>query len=378
VTLEARTYPTPADHGADRVEALTGLRFLAALAIVLHHLQGLLWLPADAFDGIALYQGVTFFYVLSGFILQHSYAHRLGMVGGGITPAQFIALRFFRLWPCHIAVLALLIAANSDWILGYFRQTYTLEQILAAVFLLQAWSTDAKTVFALNGPAWSISAEMFFYVMFPWLCREALKSALRPIYIGAAIAAAWLAVIWSYMPDGNLQVLLVTNPLARILEFATGIACYELFARSARRFRSGTGLETVALAIATLSLTVIPLVSAIVVGRMWLLIALWLGNLASVLAFAALIVVIFRNGGGPSKLVGSKPLAYLGEISFALYLVHQPVIFYLARSAPWFGQLALAAQVMVFAVVVLGLSSALHHLVERPCMNLSRHLILRR
>ena len=363
---------------SDRVDALTGLRFVAALAIVLHHLQGLLWLPADAFEGVALYQGVTFFYVLSGFILQHSYSHRLGVAAGGITPAQFIALRFFRLWPCHIAVLALLTAANHEWILDYFRQTYSIEQILAAIFLLQAWSTDVKAVFALNGPAWSISAEMFFYAMFPWLCREALKSAWRPIYIGAAITVAWLAVVWLYMPDGNLQVLLVTNPLARILEFATGVSCYKLFARSERRFRSGTSLELGALAIAALSLAVIPYVSAVASGKTWLLLALWLGNCASVLAFAMLITIIFRNEGRVSKFAGWGPLAYLGEISFALYLVHQPVIFYLARFAPWFRQLPMSTQVMVFALVVLGLSSALHHLVEKPCMNISRRLILGR
>lgn len=363
---------------ADRVDALTGLRFLAALAIVLHHLQGLLWLSGDAFKSIALYQGVTFFYVLSGFILQHSYAHRLGPAAGAITPAQFVAMRFFRLWPCHIAVLALLTAANGGWIVDHFRQTYSIEQMLAATFLLQAWSPDAKTVFALNGPAWSISVEMFFYAMFPWLCREALKSPLRPIHICAGITAAWLAVVWLFMADGNLQVLLVTNPLARILEFAAGISCYELFARSKPGSRPGTALEIGAFTLAACSLAVIPYVSGVVVGKVWLLIAVWLGNYASVAAFAVLIAVIFRHGGRLSKFVGCQPLAYLGEISFALYLVHQPVIFYLARFAPWFAQLPLAMQITLFALIVLGLSSALHHIVEKPCMNISKRVIVSR
>lgn len=137
-------------------------------------------------------------------------------------------------------------------------------------------------------------------------------------------------------------------------------------------------LHHLKLAITMLSLVVMPYVSVIASGRPWLLIALWLGNCASVLAFAMLIAVVFRNAGRVSKFAGCGPLAYLGEISFALYLVHQPVIFYLARFAPWFHPLPLSAQVMVFALVVLGLSSALHHLVEKPCMTISKRLILGR
>jgi peptidoglycan/LPS O-acetylase OafA/YrhL len=135
--------------------------------------------------------------VLSGFILQHSYRHRLG-VEGGITPVQFVALRFFRLWPCHIAVILLLILANGSWILSYFLNTFSTRQIFSVIFLLQAWHPDIKVVFALNSPAWSISVEMFFYAMFPLLSRQALKSPLSPMYVGTAITIAWLTPIWLY------------------------------------------------------------------------------------------------------------------------------------------------------------------------------------
>jgi peptidoglycan/LPS O-acetylase OafA/YrhL len=66
-----------------RIAALTGFRFFAAMAIVLLHLKGLLWLPSTAFGMLPLHQGVSFFYVLSGFILQHSYGNRLVGSGGG-------------------------------------------------------------------------------------------------------------------------------------------------------------------------------------------------------------------------------------------------------------------------------------------------------
>ncbi|TRZ66634.1 MAG: acyltransferase [Rhodocyclaceae bacterium] len=119
---------------SSRIAALTGLRFFAASAIVLYHLPGQLGLPIGAFAGIPLNQGVSFFYVLSGFILQHSYRQRLGLERR-ITTTQFIALRFFRLWPCHIAVIALLIAIGGKSILDYFLQTFSTGQLFAAIFL---------------------------------------------------------------------------------------------------------------------------------------------------------------------------------------------------------------------------------------------------
>lgn len=359
----------------NRVDALTGLRIFAAFAIVLHHLQGQLWLPAGVFSGIQLNQGVSFFYVLSGFILQHSYRHRLGL-DGKISPTQFMALRFFRLWPCHLAVILLIVAGGSG-VLDYFMHVFSTGQLLAAIFLLQAWHPDINVVFALNGPAWSISVEMFFYAMFPLLCKQALKSPLRPLYLGAAITAAWLTAIWLYMPNGNFETLAGTNPLARLFEFAVGVSAYELFLPLRRQFRSGTFLELGTLVLASLAVATTPMVAGYVGAKLGIHIAWWLGNTASLWAFALLIVVFFRQEGGFSRFAGWKPVAYLGEISFALYLVHLPLISYLARSAPWFHQIPLPMQIMLFATIVIGLSAALHHFVEKPCMDIAKRMILR-
>lgn len=321
-------------------------------------------------------QGVSFFYVLSGFILQHSYRSRFGSKGG-ITPVQFIALRFFRLWPCHIAVILLLIVANGNWILSWFVENYTVGQILSTIFLLQAWYTDIKLVFAINSPAWSISVELFFYVMFPLLCQQALKSPLIPMYFCAAITIAWLTAIGLYMPSGNFATLTGTNPLARILEFSAGISAYEYyFGQPKRSFRSGTLLEIVTLALASLSVATMPIVANFVGTWLGMHLGWWLGSAGSFWTFAIVIVVFFRQKGRLSRYVGWKPMVYLGEISFALYLVHQPVINYLSRQEPWFYQLPLLMQVIVFAIIVLGLSSALHHLIEKPSMKIAKRIIL--
>jgi len=213
--------------------------------------------------------------------------------------------------------------------------------------------------------------------MFPLLCREAFKSTLSPMYFGAAITIAWLMTIWLYMPTGTFDTLAGTNPLARILEFSTGISSYEYFSQSKRHFRSGTLLELGTLALAFLTIATTPIVANHVGAWLGLHLAWWFGNCASFWAFSILIGVFFMQEGGVSRFVASKPIVYLGEISFAIYLVHQPVISYLARFPPWFHQLPLPIQVLLFVIIVLGFSSALHHVVEKPCMDIAKRLILR-
>lgn len=363
---------------ANRVDALTGLRIFATLAIVLHHLPGQLWLQKGAFSGIPLNQGVSFFFVLSGFILQHSYRRRLGF-DGVVTPMQFVALRFIRLWPCHIAVITLLVIVNgSNEVLNFFQSTLSTGQILAAIFLLQAWHPDSHVVFALNGPAWSISVEMFFYLIFPFLCQQAIKSPLRPICFAAGITGAWLAAIWLYMPTGDLQILVGVNPLARTFEFAVGIASCEYFSQSKKRFNSGTYLEFGVLALVVLTVSSTYFVANFIGLKMGAQLGWWFGYCGSFGAFALLISVVFRQEGIVSRFMALTPITYLGEISFALYLVHQPVITYLAKSAPWFHPLPLLVQGIVFTIVVFGLSSALHHFIEKPCMTVGKMLTLRR
>lgn len=376
-----RNIVNSADDIPIRLDTLTGLRFFASLAVVLFHLQGRLWLPEGVFQGIPLNQGVSFFYVLSGFILQHSYCRRLGSDRRGITTGQFIVLRFFRLWPCHIAVILLIIISymivlKSNWILLHFLNTFSIRQIFSAVFLLQAWHPDIKVVFALNSPAWSISVEMFFYVMFPLLSRQAIKSPIRPMFYGAAITIFWLSAVWLYMPSGNFMTLAGTNPLARIFEFSVGVSAYEYFAQSKRLFRSGTCLELGMLALSFLSVATTRIVSSYFGAMLGEHVDWWLMSCASCWTFAILIGIFSWQEGRVSRLLGWKPMVYFGEISFALYLVHQPVIQYLEGLAPWFHQLPLPMQVMAFAIIILGISSALHHLIEKPCMALAKRLIL--
>jgi peptidoglycan/LPS O-acetylase OafA/YrhL len=371
------TFADPLDvsNMSNRVDSLTGLRFFAALAIVIHHLKGQLLIPAGSLSGFQFSLGVSFFFVLSGFILQYSYRKRLGSAGG-MNYSQFVALRFLRLWPTHIAVIALIVVANGQWVLSYYWNNYTVGQLFASVFLLQAWSASGNVVFSLNSAAWSISVEMFLYAMFPLLCKQALISPFRALSIAAAVSFGWLTAIWLYMPNGNYEFLAGTHPFARLFEFGVGIFAYELIHKKNSSFKSSTAIECVFMGLAVSMAYLTPIIVSAVNPYLAPHLGWWLANCSAFWAFAALIGVFSLQAGAISRYFAFKPVAYLGDISFALYLVHLPLIMYLSKFAPWFQQSPFWAQVFMFSGILLGLSSAIHHFIEKPIVAVSKRFIL--
>ena len=91
-----------------KLDSLTSLRFLAAAMIVVYHTLGIIWWPSDAVAPFLLNQGVSFFFVLSGFVLHLSYRGAIASYEFGF--GSFMIRRWFRLWPAHAAALLLVVA----------------------------------------------------------------------------------------------------------------------------------------------------------------------------------------------------------------------------------------------------------------------------
>lgn len=358
----------------NRIATLTSLRFFAAAAIVMHHLPGLLWFPPNAFAPLPLHQGVSFFFVLSGFILQHAYRESVD----GASYPRFLAMRFSRLWPCHIAVIALVVLAGGQDLVDFIDATYSKAQIFASLFLFQAWSPDAMGLFALNGPAWALSAELFYYALFPFLSRQAYRFPYRPAVAGALITFSWLAGLWLFKPDADIIVLSVNNPLARIFEFTIGITAYEAVVRHRIRFINTFHEACAILLVIAFVGFLSPAVASFAGARGHIVLSNWLIASFSSAAFVALIVVFSLQRGVLSRFLASAPIVYLGDISFALFLVHQPVIFYLNRHHAWFSSHPVIWQVVLFIIILLGLSAVLHHFVENPCTSVVKRFVQRR
>jgi len=155
-----------------RIEALEGLRGWAALLVVFYHLPK--W--HSFLDVPIIVNGhymVPLFFVLSGFVIHTAYAHRINNVGALL---RFQTLRFWRLYPVHLLILAVYLAlecirwiavhrfAVSDVRLAPFTQnggTALIQQIM----LIQAIGPTGNAQ-TFNGPAWSISVEFYTYLIF--------------------------------------------------------------------------------------------------------------------------------------------------------------------------------------------------------------------
>jgi len=196
------------DKGKAFIKPLTGLRFVAAMLVVMHHL---LHIDVSSGHGVgrllkkltlnftsASFVGVSFFFVLSGFILTYTYLGRPGQVG--INQRDFWVARLARVYPTYLFALA--IAAVPFWQeWGGPNTACATPKIVTALttpLLLQAWTPCARAWW--NAPGWSLSAEAFFYLLFPLLAVPIVRLGRRQLYaVMGCTYLAYLIVLYLYM-----------------------------------------------------------------------------------------------------------------------------------------------------------------------------------
>lgn len=290
---------------------LTSLRFFAAALVVFEHYFGFRYGHA----------GVSFFYVLSGFILAYNYGGKVS------TPSklwEFFAKRIARLYPIHLLTL---FAALPVALLIDFRDDLMLapSAFVANVLLLQSFVPVKLVYFGFNSVSWSISDEAFFYAVFPLAGLVLCKMRRPAIWLGLGLfwlGLAWLALSWRQLglPAGYEHWFFYINPLVRLSEFVAGMAVGLGF--GAARPRAGQAIREVA---------------ALAAALLAVLVAYQLPERAVSLTYSLLfvlpslaVVVVFARGSGPiSRLLSAPLMVLLGEASFALYMTHQLFLRYL-------------------------------------------------
>nr|WP_281409787.1 acyltransferase [Methylobacterium sp. BTF04] len=345
------------------------MRFVAAAYVLVFHYAAFYFDPASIPQAIGLgYSGVTFFFVLSGFILAYTY--RQADLSTRETVARFRWARVARVYPVYL--LSLLIAL--PWLAAWVVKTPPpLQGLMAASAVLaplglHAWVPGAAC--ALDCPSWSISTEAFFYLAFPALLPVVLRAPGRA---AAATLVLWLAatalaiLAWNrwapgvslIAPEGaglGAQLLaqgIKYNPLLRLPEFVAGLLLYVVWTRV--RLPVAGLLGTAALA----ALALVSAAPHLPVAPMH--------NGLTVLVWAPLILAGAAIRSGP--LVAPAAL-FLGKISFALYLLHTPAHALLVTldkvalggrlgAAPWLAASCATA-------LALAAAAAMHLLVEEP------------
>lgn len=322
----------------ERLHALTSLRWFAAFAVLLRHIGGRGGLFNETLDERIFAQGmvgVSFFFILSGFVL--AWSHR-----SDDTAAAFLQRRFARIYPAY-AVGALFsvvfLVSTHARITGKDLFTFT---------LLQSWFSN--TAFRLNSVSWSLSCELFFYVAFPFVLPVVARMSLRDRRITMALCAATPVVIAAVLqPPGSVNTrfwFMYVFPPVRMVEFVVGMLL-------ALEVRDRTWPQINALAAGAIALG--GYVAAGFVPRPFMYTAV------AVVPFAILIgAVAYRDLGTPIRFLHWKPLLWLGEVSYAFYLVHLTVLLFLRE------HFSTGVQQLVTLPLGLIVAAAIHVAIEKP------------
>jgi peptidoglycan/LPS O-acetylase OafA/YrhL len=297
------------------IRALTGLRGVAACYVMLYH-----YLSHAAHAGIVKtfawhgYLAVDLFFVLSGFVMALTYAKNFVRACSGNAFAGFLYKRLGRVYPLYAVVTLLTIATEY-----HQGAHFTPWELLCNALMIQSWGLAHPIAL----PAWSISTEFAAYLLFPPLVWAVLRgrdwravlSAIAAIAALALVATRSLAELHQDWKPGPLGVVgdgSLYGVLRCLGGFTLGIAAYRYFA-DIRGAPVRTGLPSWLTSRSSGAVTVLIL----------LLMAVPNSDIAIVVLFAPLILSLTEGSSTIARFLSSRPVHWLGTISYSLYLVHR-------------------------------------------------------
>ncbi len=361
------------------------MRFFLALWVVVYHQNAgaglaVSWLPGapDAVYSLLRvgYVAVTVFFVLSGFVLAYNYD--LGALWPRKRTASFAIARFARIYPAYCVGLFLLVP------FAVYRVGHSIvlpdEQVTSGVLnalLLQAWIP--QTALTWNYPGWSLSNEVFFYACFPFI-GLGLWRISRPRTILAAGLLIWavslVAPLWAVMKPvpgfGNVAAtdmlapsaltlanFIRYNPVLRLPEFLSGILLARMYRSLGHSWLFGRGYWLYVPATAAV-LAVLSHADSIPYPLVH--------NSLLLPLYACIVLGLALGGGIPARCLSAGFLVFLGNASYAMYIIHAPIgawllealkhLFGFQPAGPWW--------VASYTITVILLSSLLFKYFEEP------------
>jgi peptidoglycan/LPS O-acetylase OafA/YrhL len=353
------------------LDALTGIRFLAAVYVVIYHSKfgprladrGH-WIIANFLSNGG--QAVGLFFLLSGFILAYTYR---GQITDKSSYRRFWEARFARIWPVY--VVSLLLISLVD---GFIPK---ISQMLAALFMVQSWDPfDFWLAGVWNVVCWTLSCEAFFYLVFPFFQARVEKLTGRfQILVLAVLFSITISlnltrngVFW--METFNVQWVPIA--VQRLPEFLAGVTLGNLFYWTSLHARErNNGLEP---RMSGGWLTYV----ATFVGIVLLCHATWRWSSLIVLPWSLLIFGLAVEKTPISDLLSTRMMIFGGAISYSMYLLQTSV----KDIAKWIGprihvHSESALSVLMFILLVL-ISAASYEGIEKPARDLIRSFFAKR
>jgi peptidoglycan/LPS O-acetylase OafA/YrhL len=342
----------------DHIYALTSIRGIAALWVVLYHCSGVIFSLLPEFSVLnplidCGHLAVPLFFILSGYVLSLRYLSRNAILSFK-SIIQFLWFRLGRIYPVHIATLliCLVMTARRGWPID---EGHSVEKFLLNCFLIHAW--DYSFNLSWNYPSWSISSEWFAYLCFPLLAVG--LSRLRRTSLVVLLVITCVFSVWVYVIEQSL----IFKGLVVVIPTFTGGVILGMVCQPCKPTASSQWLDKGFLIL----LIVLP----------FLLESIQLRTAIYILLFFLIVATLGKSGNRSSLFWQAPGLLYLGEISYSLYMTHTITLTLISRFLPLnavSGSLLIFRFTFVLNCILLILLSALpiYYLVEKPLRKLSR------
>ena len=332
----------------NHIKPLTGLRWVAALLVYLSHTIGDNNLPKSLLrfseNG---YSGVTVFFILSAFILTINYQEPLDIR----STFRYLVARAARILPIYYTVLVFVLLQTK--LTSGEIPSWSWKHIL----LIQVWDADVGVSMGLNGPAWSIGVEVFFYLVFPFLLIifSRMLKTFGSSGLLTVIGVGLITLFYFKFRHGESHRLLYRNPLTRIGDFIYGIGLAGIYLTIPKN-KSTQILASFMTYVSISSIVLMMYFTSPQTAISW--------DLQYALPAGILILSLALNQTSRlSRLFSTKAFLRLGEISFTFYLIHKVLPFegYL-KNTTFFAMVYYILNIALFCAV----SYSLYQFVEKP------------
>ncbi len=296
-----------------RFTVLDSFRGIFALCVVVFHTHYF-----NSITETSFFRGsdsfVDFFFVLSGFVITHSYAYKKD-----ISFKKFTLSRFFRLFPLHIATLIFYILLELCKLVAYkygiafnkppFSAENDPSQIIPNLLLLQSWTTYTNAL-SFNYPAWSISIEFYIYLIF--FITLLVKGLYRNILWFFIASIATLLFSNSYLTTADILSITVLRGLSG---FFAGALTYLLYKNTHNIIKLGTiGSSLFEI---SLFISILFVISSNFDNK----------GIVLLFLFSASIFIFAFEKGLLSSLFSQQLFNGIGKLSYSIYMTHAPILF---------------------------------------------------
>lgn len=295
-----------------RFVVLDFYRFVAALGVFIFHLKNVDKGISPAWNGsYGLF--VDMFFILSGFVISYSYP----TTSTGIRSyARFLVRRIARIYPLHLLTLFAFLALALVGISGPTSHASPTDFIYN-LFLVQAWGVTDHLSF--NSPSWSISAELFCYLLFPLLMFVATR--VPPLVLAVIVAVSYAVLAHGHLPIWQDQSQMYGanfdyGMLRALPSFLNGILLTVLFRLSGRYRKKPIAIAGIAL-----------------FGVSVLILNVFAKPDLAIILFSLAILCTAIGESAFSRFPGSDWLGRLGNTSYAIYMVHELLLILLFKPA---------------------------------------------